>query len=491
MRTHLGSASLLLAGILVAAPGSALARAKITVVNANAPGIGFNDPTPATPLATNPGTTVGQQRLNAFQFVADFWGKHLDSDVEIFVQATFEPLACNATAAVLGSAGALTVFRDFPNARYPGTWYPGALANKLAGEDLDPAVGPGTGNDLRARFNANLGQPTCLAGSGWYYGLDTNQAANQINLVVVLLHEFAHGLGFASFASGTTGALFAGFPDVYSRFYFDNSTGKSRIDMTDAERKASAVNSRNVVWTGEEVTEEVREVLQPGTPFLTVNAPASIAGRYFVGTATFGPALTAAGVSGPVELARDAGGSTLGCTPLGAGALAGKIALVDRGTCTFNVKARNAQDAGAIALVVADNVPSALPAGLGGVDPLVTIPAVRITQAAGAAIKAALPGVDASLLLDMKVRAGADPAGRALLYTPNPFESGSSVSHWDTSATPNQLMEPAINADLTISVGEPRDLTKSLLEDIGWDDEEKKHERKKKRQQDREHRRGD
>jgi hypothetical protein len=91
----------------------------------------------------------------------------------------------------------------------------------------------------------------------------------------------------------------------------------------------------------------------------------------------------------------------------------------------------------------------------------------------------------------MKVRAGADPAGRALLYTPNPYESGSSVSHWDTSATPNQLMEPAINADLAISVSEPKDLTKSLLEDIGWDDEEKRHERKKRREHDREHRRGD
>jgi hypothetical protein len=495
MRTLLRAAPVLLAGLLAAAPAAALARAKITVVNANAPGIGFNDPTPATPLATNPGTTVGQQRLNAFQFVASFWGKHLDSEVEIFVQASFEPLSCTATAAVLGSAGTLSVFRDFPNAKYPGTWYPVALANKIAGEDLDPAAPGYAGNDLRARFNSNLGQPTCLAGSGWYYGLDTNQPANQINLVVVLLHEFAHGLGFASFASGTTGALFAGYPDVYSRFYFDNSTGKARLDMTDLERTASAVNSRNVVWTGEEVTEGVREVLQRGTPFFTVTAPASIAGRYFVGTASFGPALTAAGVSGPVALAKDAGGSTLGCNPLGAGALAGKIALVDRGTCTFTVKARNAQDAGAIALVVADNAPSALPAGLGGTDPLVTIPAVRITQAAGAAIKGALPGVDASLLLDLKVRAGADPAGRALLYTPNPYESGSSVSHWDTSATPNQLMEPAINADLTISVSEPKDLTKSLLEDIGWDDEGKKHERKKererKREKDRDEHRGD
>jgi hypothetical protein len=38
------------------------------------------------------------------------------------------------------------------------------------------------------------------------------------------------------------------------------------------------------------------------------------------------------------------------------------------------------------------------------------------------------------------------------------------VSHWDVSATPNLLMEPAINPDLTDSV----DLTSALFKDIGW-----------------------
>jgi hypothetical protein len=51
-----------------------------------------------------------------------------------------------------------------------------------------------------------------------------------------------------------------------------------------------------------------------------------------------------------------------------------------------------------------------------------------------------------------------------MMYTPNPYQSGSSVSHWDVSATPNLLMEPAINADLGSSV----DLTRYVFEDIGW-----------------------
>ena len=55
-----------------------------------------------------------------------------------------------------------------------------------------------------------------------------------------------------------------------------------------------------------------------------------------------------------------------------------------------------------------------------------------------------------------------------LMYAPNPYESGSSVSHYDKSAFRNQLMEPAINGDLTQSVIPPQDLTFLLLQEIGW-----------------------
>ncbi len=45
-----------------------------------------------------------------------------------------------------------------------------------------------------------------------------------------------------------------------------------------------------------------------------------------------------------------------GCTAItNAAAVAGRIALIDRGTCTFVVKAKNAQDAGAVAVVIANN----------------------------------------------------------------------------------------------------------------------------------------
>lgn len=464
----------LVAAVALAVP--AAQAATITIVNTNAANVGFNDPTPVAPVGGNAGTTLGQQRLIAFQHAANIWGATLDSKAEIRVQASFVPLACTATAATLGSAGAIQVFSDFPGTFDANTWYHVALANKLAGEDLAPGPGGTSADDIRARFNSNIGTPGCLTATTWYYGLNTGHAANQINLVTVLLHEFAHGLGFSSFANVSTGALLVGLSDRYSKFYRDNTTGKMRDEMTDAERKASAINPRNVVWTGATVSAAVPTVLANGTPLLRVSSPAAAAGDYAVGAAAFGPAINATGLGGSVVVALDdanAGGPSTsdGCTAItNAADVAGKIAMVDRGTCGFTIKVKNAQLAGAIAVIVADNVAGGPPAGLGGADPTITIPSVRITLSDGNKIKAALASsvVQAALNLDMTVRAGADRSGRALLNTPDPVVAGSSVSHWDPIAFPNQLMEPSINLDLTLSVGAPQDLTRAQLRDMGW-----------------------
>jgi hypothetical protein len=76
--------------------------------------------------------------------------------------------------------------------------------------------------------------------------------------------------------------------------------------------------------------------------------------------------------------------------------------------------------------------------------------------------------VVASLGVDPDQLAGADAQHRILMYTPTTIEPGSSVSHYSTDAKPNQLMEPAINSDLSHEVTPPRDLTYLLLRDLGW-----------------------
>lgn len=100
-----------------------------------------------------------------------------------------------------------------------------------------------------------------------------------------------------------------------------------------------------------------------------------------------------------------------------------------------------------------------------GTDPTIFIPVVGITQALGAQLRASPPF--AELRRNTKARAGT-AFNLPRLYAPTTFASGSSVSHWDITATPSLLMEPAITPDLTSSVKNPEDLTRRLLTDIGW-----------------------
>lgn len=449
--------------------------ATVIIVNQNTPGVGFNDPTPVTPIGGNPGTTLGQQRLNAFQHAADIWGATLTSNVPIRIGASFVPLACTENTAVLGSAGANEVWSDFPNAPRANTWYPSALASKLAGTDVATPGEP----HIIARFNSRLGLfPDCLPGPGFYLGLDNNAGA-ATDLVTVLLHEMAHGLGFQTFTSKETGAEFADIPSVWDHFLVDNTTERLWVNMTDAERAASAISGNRLSWNGPIVTAAVQQVLDPRSRLtISGSAAGSATGNYEVGDASFGPPLGSPAVTGqlmPVLEQQD--GLGLACDPLNpANALAvrGNIALVSRGVCPFVNKARNVQAAGAIGMIVADNAPGE-PTGLGGSDPAITIPSVRVTQEAGVTLLAALQtrsrtrsGVIASLGIDPTRLAGTDSRRRIRMYTPTTVEPGSSVSHYTTDGKPNQLMEPSINADLSHTVTPPRDLTYPLLQDIGW-----------------------
>lgn len=449
-----------LAGIALSAGVVTAGPAQFVIVNINAAGVGFNDPTPATPVGGNTGTTLGQQRLIAFQHAAAIWSARLDSSVPIRIRAQFTPLGVN----VLGSAGPTNVVRDFPNAPLPGTWYHVALANKLAGVDLLPA-----NDDINANFSTNF---------NFYLGLDNNHGPLN-DLVTVLLHEFAHGLGFSQNASLTSGALLAGLPDHFNSKLFDTSLGLFWPQMTNAQRVASATRFGRVVWDGAGVTAGVPSVLSLGSPTVTVNAPAAIAGPYQFGSAAFGPIVGNPSVSANVEAATDAveagGTSTDGCSPFAnAGAIAGKIALIERGLCGFAAKARNATDAGALAVIIYNNAANvnAAPPGMAddGINgAFVLIPTVSVRRADGLAIIGQLgSGVSADIGVDLTVRAGADASNRVRVYAPFPVVGGSSISHYDTAASRNLLMEPAINADLTHKVKVPDDLTLELLKDVGW-----------------------
>ena len=438
--------------------------ADVVLINFDPPGAGLNDPTPATPVGGNPGETVGDQRINVYLEAARRWGETLESSVPILVGATFQPLPCAAGGGVLGAAGPTFVnWIDGPSP-VPGiegnTIYHIALFNALAGFDLVP------GNiHIISFFNSELGTEGCLENSSWYYGLDNNQPAGSIDFLSTVSHEIAHGLGFSEFASESTGALLVPErPSIYARNMFDTAQGKSFADMTDAERLIAQVSGDNLVWTGDSVTAAAPSVLGP-RPSVKVLRPKELAGFLDAQQASFGPSLRLnGGMTGQVVLADDGEGvGTDACEPI-KNNVNGKIALIDRGGCAFVTKVLNAQAAGAKGAMVANNQPGG-PAPMGGFSPFVTIPSVGLTLDQGNAFKDA-GKVNVKLILNPYKLAGANDDGLVQLYGPNPVQPGSSKSHWDTSATPNLLMEPSITPDLESAT--TFDLTPNLFEDLGW-----------------------
>jgi len=242
---------------------SAVSAGAVTfnVVNNDGPGEGFNDPTPVQPVGGNSGTTLGQQRLIAFQYAADLWGAVVASSATLIVNATFDPLFCSSNSAVLGQAGATTIHGNFPNAPSSNTWYVVGLANILSGTDLNGAT-----PEIQAQFNSEI-DTGCLSGRLFYYGLDGQQGQNT-DFVTVLLHELGHGLGFLSAVDLTTGSKHNGLDDAFMLCLEDHSTGKQFPNMTDGERVAAMIDgsqtSSDLHWTCSATVTEAPKHLTTG-----------------------------------------------------------------------------------------------------------------------------------------------------------------------------------------------------------------------------------
>ncbi|MBU2938319.1 T9SS type A sorting domain-containing protein [Lacinutrix sp. C3R15] len=123
---------------------------------------------------------------------------------------------------------------------------------------------------------------------------------------------------------------------------------------------------------------------------ITANSPASVAGDYqSYPTTNFGPEITDV-ITADLVLANDTVGAepTEACEEFGASAT-GKIALIRRGECAFVEKVKNAQDNGAIGVIMMNNV-AGEPVPMGGTDDTITIPSVMISQADGDILEAAV-----------------------------------------------------------------------------------------------------
>lgn len=116
----------------------------------------------------------------AFQAAVDVWQSLLISKVSIKITANWDGISSNT----LATSGAKKVYKNFANAPIKDVWYPSALAEAIAGVNLN-----GTEADIAITVNKNI---------SWSFDTDGTRQAFKYDLKTVILHEIAHGLGFTT-----------------------------------------------------------------------------------------------------------------------------------------------------------------------------------------------------------------------------------------------------------------------------------------------------
>lgn len=175
----------------------------------------------------------------AFQSAVDVWQSVLISRVPIRINAVWDAISSNT----LATSGTKKVFKNFSNAPIKEVWYPSALAESIAGVNLN-----GTEADITITINKNI---------SWSYTTDGTRQAFKYDLMTVVLHEIAHGLGFTTSMNlaGTneTQAQWGveGLPLIYDIF-LQRSNGQvltnSAIIGNPSTQLKAAITSQNVFF---------------------------------------------------------------------------------------------------------------------------------------------------------------------------------------------------------------------------------------------------
>ncbi len=149
----------------------------------------------------------------AFQEAVDIWSTLIESDIPIRISANWRIIedASGSLNTILGGANPGTYYRNFDGAQQMQTWYPVALAEKMAKKELNAPEEI----DIFAQFNS--------AYPKWYLGTDGVPQPGRTDFVSVVLHEIGHGLGITkgydvNGSNGEVSSFFSPFHVVYDHF---------------------------------------------------------------------------------------------------------------------------------------------------------------------------------------------------------------------------------------------------------------------------------
>jgi hypothetical protein len=168
------------------------------------------------------------------QAAIDVWAANFESKVPIYIEASW---GRSSSSSILGSARAGSYFANFSGAPDSSLWYPSALANALAGKDLD-----GDNPEMIITVNS-------LA--TWYRGTGVGPSKTEYDLQSVILHEMAHGFGFLSTDSYDD---FFGYgsidqPTPYDA-YVQTGDGRRLSDLPSPSLELGEALTSKLVWSG-------------------------------------------------------------------------------------------------------------------------------------------------------------------------------------------------------------------------------------------------
>ena len=179
--------------------------------------------------------TVPTVARGAVQAAIDVWSENFSSTVPVNVNISWGRAS---SYGILAAASAKNNFANFPNAPDKTLYYAAALANALAGKDIDP-----TAPELEI---------TITSDAPWYYGTDGKCPPKSYDLESVILHEMGHGLGFIS---GNYYDQYSGYGRIDQPTPFDAYAqlpdGRRLADMPSPSIETGKALTSPLYWSGE------------------------------------------------------------------------------------------------------------------------------------------------------------------------------------------------------------------------------------------------
>jgi hypothetical protein len=178
--------------------------------------------------------TVPDVAKPAIQAAIDTWSENFSSTVDVKVNISW---ARSSNYGVLAAASSVSNF-VFPEAPDKTLYYASALANSIAGRDLDK--------------NKPEMEITITSTAPWYLGTDGNCPKNLYDLQSVILHEMGHGLGFisGSYYDEFSGAARIEMPTPFDA-YAQLPDGRRLADMPSPSLETGRAMTTSLVWSGE------------------------------------------------------------------------------------------------------------------------------------------------------------------------------------------------------------------------------------------------